>query len=120
MFEGAALLRQLVFHAHRRLGHHEAIHDAFRFELPQAPGEHAIADVGNCDTQLGEPHPSVEEQLNDRTGPPAANQLDRSMKFSAQPGSKAHTRQFIKTPHLTQATYSNIVTNDLLITRRDS
>jgi hypothetical protein len=50
MFEGATLLRQLVFHAHRRLGHDEAIHDAFRFELPQPLGEHAIADVRYGDT----------------------------------------------------------------------
>jgi hypothetical protein len=94
MFEGASLLRQLVLDAHRRLGNDEAIDDPFRLELAQTLRQHPIADVGDRDPKLGEPHPSLEEQLDHRARPSAADQLDGAVKSGAQTRFEAHALHF--------------------------
>jgi hypothetical protein len=86
------LRRQLVFHANRRLGHDDARDQTFRFELAQALRQHPIADVGDRIPQPGVALPSSEQELNDRTAPAAADQLDRVMKPGAQHRLQTHAR----------------------------
>jgi hypothetical protein len=90
VLEGASLLGQLVLDAHRRLGNDETIDNPFRLELPQALRQHPIADLGDRDAELGEPHPSVEEELDHRTRPSAADQLDGAVESGAQTRLEAH------------------------------
>jgi hypothetical protein len=110
MFEGASLFRQLVLDPDRRLGNDETIDDPFRLELPQALRQHAIADVGDRAAKLGEPHPSLKQQLDHGTRPSAADQFDGAVKPDAQTRLEAHTRILAETSHLTLSTYLIIVT----------
>jgi hypothetical protein len=109
VLERAPLLRQLILHAHRRLGHDDAIDDALGLEHSQALREHAIADVGNGDAEFREPHPSVKQELDDRTRPTAADQLDGAVKSDAETRLEAHALDRIRRSHLTQSTYLIIV-----------
>jgi hypothetical protein len=110
VFEGPPLFGQLVLDPDRRLRDHDPRQDPFRFQFPQPFRKHPVADLGDGGAQFGEPHPAVEQQLDDRSGPPPANQLDRAMKPGAETGFEAHALQCIKSHHLTQATYLFIVT----------
>ena len=64
--------------------------DAFGLELAQALGEHPVADLGDRGAQLGEPHPPVEQELDDRAGPAPADELDGAVELRAQMGLQAH------------------------------
>jgi hypothetical protein len=73
VLERPAFFRQLVLDAHRRLRDDEAADDPLSLELSQALRQHPIADVRDGHAELGEPHPSVEKQLDHRARPPAAD-----------------------------------------------
>jgi hypothetical protein len=90
VLERAPLLRQLVFHPHRRFRDHDPGQDPFGFELAQALRQHAIADIGDGGPQLGEAHPSVQEQLNHGTRPTATDEFHRPVELGAQLGFQAH------------------------------
>jgi hypothetical protein len=93
MLERAPLFRDLVFHAHGRLGHDDARHDPFVLELAQAFRQHAIADVGDAGAQLREAHPFVKQEVDDGTGPASADELDGVVELLAQMGLQTHCRQ---------------------------
>jgi hypothetical protein len=102
VLERAPLLRQLVFHSHRRFRNHDSGQDSLAFELAQALRQHAIADIGDGGPQLaiadigdggpqlGEAHPSVQEQLNHGTRPTATDEFHRPVELGAQLGFQAH------------------------------
>jgi hypothetical protein len=98
MLERAALLRQLVFHAHGRFRNHDPRQDSRGFELAQALRQHAVADLGDGGPQLGEAHPSVQEQLNHRTRPTAADEFDRPVELGTQLGFQTHADSLAKSP----------------------
>ncbi|HEX4565086.1 MAG TPA: hypothetical protein VH138_00590 [Vicinamibacterales bacterium] len=83
MLERAPLFRQLVFHSHWRLRNHEPGQDSLGFELAQTLRQHAIADLGDGGSQLGEAHPSLQQQLNHGTRPAAADEFDRPVELGA-------------------------------------
>jgi hypothetical protein len=90
VLERASFLGQLVFDPHRGFRHDEAGDDAFGLELAQALGEHAVADFGDRGAQLGEPHPPVEQELDDGAGPAPADELDGAVELRAEMGLQAH------------------------------
>jgi hypothetical protein len=109
VLERAPFLGQLVLHPHGRLGHDDARDDSFRFELAQPLREHPIADVGDRAAKLGEAHPSVQEQLDDRSCPAAADEFHCAVEFGAEVGFQAHGVHSIRMTYLTQSTYFYIV-----------
>jgi hypothetical protein len=90
MLERPAFLGQLVLHANRRLRDHRPGDDALALELAQAFRQHPIADIGDGRAQFGEAQAAVEQQLNDRTGPAPADELDGLVKSDAQVGFETH------------------------------
>jgi len=110
MLERAALLGELVLHAHRRLGNHDPRDDPFRLQLTKTLRQHPVADVRNPAPELGEAHPAVQEELDHGARPSAADELDGTMKPRAQVGFEAHSSNSTKIAHLTQSTYFYIVT----------
>jgi hypothetical protein len=90
VLEGASLLGQLVFDADGGFRHDDARDDPFGLELTQALRQHAIADVGHGGAQLGEPHPPVEQELDEGAGPAAADELDGAVELRAQVGLQTH------------------------------
>jgi hypothetical protein len=90
VFQRASFFRQLVLHPHGRFRNHDPGQDSFGFELAQPLRQHPIADVGNGAPQFGEPHPPVQQELDHRPGPAAANELDRVVEFHAELGFETH------------------------------
>jgi hypothetical protein len=94
LLKGAPLFRQHVFHPHGGVRHHHPVYDPFGFQLSQPFRQHPVADIGDRRAELGEAHPALEEQLDDRTGPAAADELDRAVKPDAELGFEAHGFHF--------------------------
>jgi hypothetical protein len=98
VLQRASLFRQLVFHAHRRFRNHDPGQDAFGFELPQTLRQHAIADVRNRAPQLGEAHPSIQQELDHGSRPAAADELDRAVEPDAEVGFETHACSLAEYP----------------------
>jgi hypothetical protein len=94
VLQGAALFRQLVFHADRCFRDDESFDNPFRLQLSQPFREHPVTDVRNGRAELREAHPALKEELDNRTGPPAADKLDGTMKPLAELGFEAHSLHF--------------------------
>ena len=82
-FECATFIRQFVFDAHGCCGKHIPLDDAFRLELAQAFGEHAVADVGDVLADLVVSGIACEHCADYCAGPAATNQLDRLVILGA-------------------------------------
>jgi hypothetical protein len=100
VLERASLFGELVLDANGSFRHHDARDDAFGLELAQPLGEHAIADVGDAGAQLGEPHPPVEQELDDGAGPSPADELDGPVELRAQMGLQTHASNLTRLPVL--------------------
>jgi hypothetical protein len=86
VLQRASLLRELVFHSHRCLGDHDARHDSLRLQFPQPLGQHPVADVGNGGAKLGKTHAAVQQELDDRSCPASADELDRAVELRTEVG----------------------------------
>jgi len=91
VLQGAALLRQLIFHADRGFRDDEPFDNPFRFQLSQPFREHPVTDVRDGRAELREAHPALNEELDDRARPPAADELDGTMKPLAELGFETHS-----------------------------
>jgi hypothetical protein len=96
VLERAPLLGEFVLHPYRRFRNHRAGQDPFGFQLAQALRQHAVADLGDGGPQLGEAHPPVQQQLDDRASPAAANELDRPVEPDAELGFESHANILAK------------------------
>ena len=66
--------------------------DQLALELTQPLAQHTIRDPGNRIAQHAKPQGLPQQQRNDGSAPPAANQLDRLMKTFAEIRSFGHSR----------------------------
>jgi hypothetical protein len=78
--ERSALPREGVLHTHRGVGDDRPFDDPFLFEFLKTFAEHAVCDVGNGIAQRGKPTPGPQEHKDNRTRPPATDQLTGSVK----------------------------------------
>src|SRR5207245_201 len=75
---------------HRCVGNDRALDDAFGFQLLKPVAEHPVRDVGDGLPQYGKAAACFEQYVNDRPGPPAADELARAVKFAAELGNLVH------------------------------
>jgi hypothetical protein len=84
------LLGELVFDPYGRVGHHDPLDDSFRFQLSQPLRQHPVADLGDRRPQLRKPQPAVHQEMDERAGPPPADELDGMVELGAELGFVAH------------------------------